>query len=330
VLATAEVVTLVLFTVSMHLMWPLVLSFLLLFIAGATSPNIGSLVRARWVAQVGGTQELGPAFAWEAVVDELVFIAGPPLVTFVALQVNPVAGIVLCAALVLVGAMALALQRNTQPEPRPQSGPRPNEALFSGPFLMVLIVLSLLGGVFGAFEITTVATLAALGSASLTGLILALYAGGSLIAGLVVGTRQSSLDPGTRTVWLTALLAVACVPLVLADDVWSTAVGAVIAGAAVAPILIHATTQVERIAPRHRITEALGISISAITIGVAVASPATGALVDVTTAATGYQIMLGCGVGMLVAALVGRGSLSARHSASGTGKRAGGRSANDG
>ena len=51
-------------------------------------PNIGALVRARW-AHALEARRRQTAFAFESVVDEVVFVVGPPLVTFLATLVNP-------------------------------------------------------------------------------------------------------------------------------------------------------------------------------------------------------------------------------------------------
>ena len=77
------------------LTWPV---FLLAFVAGASQPIVGPLVRARWSVQLHGSSLLRTAFAWESLVDEAVFILGPPLVTIVALQINPSAGLLLATS----------------------------------------------------------------------------------------------------------------------------------------------------------------------------------------------------------------------------------------
>jgi nitrate/nitrite transporter NarK len=61
--------------------------------------QVGSLVRARWSALVGGSPALEAAFALESTLDELIFVLGPALVTGLALGVAPGAG--LLGALVL-------------------------------------------------------------------------------------------------------------------------------------------------------------------------------------------------------------------------------------
>src|SRR3712207_6126135 len=54
--------------------------FVLAGLCGACGPNIGAMVRARW-AHALDSEQRQPAFALESVVDEVVFVIGPPLVT---------------------------------------------------------------------------------------------------------------------------------------------------------------------------------------------------------------------------------------------------------
>jgi nitrate/nitrite transporter NarK len=68
-------------------------------LSGAAALQVGSLVRARWSALVGGSPALEAAFALESTLDELIFVLGPALVTGLALGVAPGAG--LLGALVL-------------------------------------------------------------------------------------------------------------------------------------------------------------------------------------------------------------------------------------
>jgi hypothetical protein len=53
------------------------LLYLTSFLAGATRPQVGSFVRARWTYLLGRGRALQTAFALEAVGDEVVFIVGP-------------------------------------------------------------------------------------------------------------------------------------------------------------------------------------------------------------------------------------------------------------
>ena len=94
--------------------------------AGATMPGLGSMVRARWSTLLAGAGGLPTAYALESVADEMIFVIGPALVTLLATEVFPAAGIIVAAALSVAGTLALAVQRRTQPAPLPAI-PRPRE-----------------------------------------------------------------------------------------------------------------------------------------------------------------------------------------------------------
>ena len=85
-------------------------------VAGASMPSIGSMVRSRWSALADGDSEmLHTAFALESVNDELIFVVGPALVTVLATQVLPAAGVVTASLLAIAGTLAFAAQRRRAP-----------------------------------------------------------------------------------------------------------------------------------------------------------------------------------------------------------------------
>ncbi len=66
---------------------------------------------------LGGTDRLRTAYAWESLVDEVVFIVGPPLATIVALQLFPSAALILATSLLALGTAYLLTQRRSEPVP---------------------------------------------------------------------------------------------------------------------------------------------------------------------------------------------------------------------
>jgi MFS family permease len=112
-------------------LWALVLSGLA---AGASMPSLGSMVRARWSALLGDSPRLHTAFAFESVNDEMIFVVGPVIVTVLATEVYPAAGLALATLLCVTGTLLFAAQRRTEPRPlarRP--GPAPSAAAETPP-----------------------------------------------------------------------------------------------------------------------------------------------------------------------------------------------------
>ena len=281
--------------------WPIPAIFACAVFAGGVGPNIGSLVRARWIYLLKGDHRLRSAFALESVLDEVVFITGPPLATALALSLFPAAPLLLCAALIMAGSALLALLRSTDPGPRAIAGGESRgHALRLPGMLRVTLVMVLMGGVFGAFEVTTVAYAAAAGEPAATGVLLAVYALGSLIGGLVIGALRL---PGTVTRQLlvaTAALAVATAPMLLVDGIEWLGLLAFIAGCAVAPVLILSISLTEILVPGSRITEALTLTVSGLAVGLSGAAPLSGYLIDSVSPATGYAVMSLSALGSLV------------------------------
>src|SRR4051794_15746408 len=168
--------------------WPTPVTYATAALAGSTLPAVGNSVRARWTYVLKGGPELQTAFALEAVVDEMVFMLGPILVTVLATTVDPVLGLASAAAAGTVGSLAFAAQRGTEPPAQPHrrsEGVRPRMPWRT--VLPLAVVAAALGVLFGAAEVATVAFADEHGSKGWSGGLLALWALGSLLAGLVTG-----------------------------------------------------------------------------------------------------------------------------------------------
>ncbi|MEJ7691095.1 MAG: MFS transporter [Nocardioidaceae bacterium] len=95
--------------------WPVPLPHLLAALAGVSYPPIGACVRSRWTHLLGQGPALHTAFSVEAVVDETIFIVGPVLVTVLATQVHPMAGVGSVALCALVGGWWFTSLRRSEP-----------------------------------------------------------------------------------------------------------------------------------------------------------------------------------------------------------------------
>jgi len=110
--------------------WPVPVALAAAAGVGLGFSSAGASVRARWSHRLQGSPLLDTAFAWEAVLDEVIFLVGPVLVTFLATVVHPALALGVSATLGLVGAFALAAQRGSEP-PRhaAQANGRPSVGL---------------------------------------------------------------------------------------------------------------------------------------------------------------------------------------------------------
>lgn len=304
-LAAGHVVALLLFVVAVVRGLPEWTMFATAAAAGALMPNIGSLVRARWAALLAGSASLRTAFALESILDEVLFVVGPPLATVLALQVAPWAALFAAAVFVSVGSALLSLQRATEPPPSPRrrSGGRPAIA-YPGMAVLVVVMVAI-GGVFGSFEVVTVAFAQDRGVPGATGLLLALYAFGSMTSGIVIGAIRPKATLTRQLVVSSALLAVVSAPFPFLPTALWVGVGATLAGLAVSPVLIATFALIERLVPSTRLTEGLTWGTSGIGVGLAAAAGLSGALVDASGPSTAYLVTAVSGLLVLAAAAIG-------------------------
>jgi MFS family permease len=272
-------------------------------LAGATMPQIGSNVRARWRYVIRDRRQLDTAFALEAVVDEMIFVVGPVLVTVLATQVSPVVALLTTAGLCVVGSFWLGSQRATQPAVGgAEHGERVREPLGWRLLTPLVIVMVGLGGLFGGAEVVSVAFAEAEGSAAAAGWLLAAMAAGSLIAGLVTGAVTLRQRPAARVRWGATALAASVAPLPFLPSLSLVAAMLFLAGLAIAPTLVAAVSMVEQTVPSARLTEGIAWVTAGIVSGVAPGSAVAGAVVDATSASTAYGVLFGFGVLALVTA----------------------------
>ncbi len=284
--------------------------YVMAFVTGAAQPNMGPLVRARWSSLLTGTGSLRTAFAWESLLDEVIFIGGPPVATVLALSLFPSAALVVATALLAVGTVLFVMQRSTEPAPSGAHTQRRQRPAIALPGVAaVSLVYVLLGGIFGAWEVTTVAFSQQHGHAGVAGLLLAVYSLGSLCGGLIFGSLNLRASILRQFLAVLILMGIVTFPLPLLGSVWLLGIGALVAGVATAPVLISGMALIERIVPMSRLTESMSWPSAGLAVGLAVASPLAGIIVDAHSASTAYWITSGCAVGAALTGFSMLGSL---------------------
>jgi MFS family permease len=277
-------------------------------LAGASMPSLGSMVRARWSALLGESPLLHAAFSFESVVDETIFVIGPALVTVLATEVKPAAGLAVAMAACVTGTLLFAAQRRTEPPAGPARKPQQaaRALRIPAPGLVTLApVYFCLGAMFATIDLSTVDFAQEHGHKPLAGFILGAYALGSAVGGLWYGSRTwraplqrrfattlAVVAAGTATFWAMPGLAV------LAAVIFCS-------GLAISPTFIAGFSLIEQQAPAQRRTEGMAWLTSAISVGVAAGSAVAGHIVDLGGARWGYVFAAGCGAGAWLACLLG-------------------------
>ena len=281
-------------------------------LSGAAALQVGSLVRARWSALVGDSPALEPAFALESTFDELIFVMGPALVTALALGVAPGAGLLGALALTIVGSLALALQRRTEPTPAGVRDRSEGSAIGNQGLRVLVATFVAAGAIFGTLDVAMVAFAEQVSSPGAAGPLLALVAAGSLFAGLTYGTRSWRWPLDRRFVASVVVLWGGTVPLTLAPSVALMAPAAALAGVAIAPTLIAGFTLVQRLVTSGELTEGLNWTITALGTGAAIGAWTAGLIADSAGGQAAFLVAVIAGGAAVMVATCGRGKLLLR------------------
>jgi len=272
------------FLVAVRQDWPLLVVFFTAGLAGACLPPVSSMVRVRWTHLLRGSHRLPTALAMESVVDEMVFVLGPVLVTILSTTGHATAGLVTAFVLATVGSLLFAAQRRTEPLPTAHEHRPVSSAMRCDGLKVLFVVAAGVGAVLGTFQICLVAFADELGRRPMTGVLIAALAVGSMISGIGWGCVHWRHPLRHRLAAVLVLLTVLSAPLMLVRDVWLMVPFVVLAGIAVSPSLISAFTLAEQLVPRAAVTEAFTWIGTALALGVAVGASVSGKIVDVSGA----------------------------------------------
>lgn len=255
-------------------------------------PSMSAMVRARWTAICRGQDRLQTAYSLETVLDEVTFIAGPPLSVGLAVAVFPQAGVLAAVVLLIAGVSALLLQKGSEPPIQMQEqGSRPSVLRLNSVRLLALLMVAM-GVIVGTVDIVSVAFAEQMGQPGAASLVLSAYALGSCVAGLVFGGLKLNI-PLHRLLLLGGLATAATtLPLLLVASVAQLAGAVLLAGLFFAPTMIVAMSLVERVVPEQQLTEGMTWLLAGLNIGVAMGAAASGRMVDQGGASSGFMVAL--------------------------------------
>ncbi|MGW0560079.1 MFS transporter [Streptomyces sp. NPDC003016] len=299
---TASVVTLTVLALSGAPLWAL---FVAAVPTGASVPQIGPMVRARWAAKLEGSPLMSTAAAFESVTDEFTFVVGPVLATALCTGVHPAAGLVAEAVLTLVGGLFFAAQRRTQPRAgRLSLSEGPRVSALSVPGVRVLAVAFLgIGSVFGGMQVSLTAFSEEIGNPGVNGLLYGTFAAGNMLAGVACGAIAWKVGPRRRLMVGYAALTLAASGLWAVHSVPLLAGLGLLVGLCIAPALITGYTMVETLVPASVRTEAFTWLTGAVALGQAAGVTVAGRLADANGASAGFLVPL-VGTALALATLV--------------------------
>ncbi|HZV52600.1 MAG TPA: MFS transporter [Candidatus Dormibacteraeota bacterium] len=278
--------------------------FLAAIVAGGGNASVGALVRARWTRLYRGSPLLHTAYSLEAVIDELVFIAGPIVVTVLVTRVDAVAGLLVVLAIAVAGLLWLAALRATQPEPGRNDG-RVRSVLRLPTIAVLVAVMVALGTALASTEVITVGFVSQAGHRELAGAVLACWALGSALAGLgygalpVRGSLRRRFLACVTAAWLISFL------LLLPTSVAGLTLALFICGLSIAPTLITQVGLVEAAVPPGALTEGIAWTTTALALGAAAGNAAGGLAVDRLGPHLAFSVPVLAGAAALAATVAG-------------------------
>lgn len=237
------------------------------------------------------------AYSMDSVSTELSFMIGPAAAVLVATQFSTeTAMLAMACGIALVGTALYVVNPAVRSDLEKSAATRVSRRSWLTPRLIGVLIIGA-GAVFilGGTEVAVVAHLRASGDLTWTGVVLAVWAAGSAVGGLVYGALHRSIPQ----VVLMACLGALTIPIGLAGDWWVLMLALVPAAALCAPTIVATAEQVARLAPPSVRGVATGLQSSAFTLGQAAGAPAVGFAVDHASAGWGFAV---AGVGGLVVA----------------------------
>lgn len=244
------------------------------FVGGLATPPIQPAVRTIYPKMVNSRQ-LTPLFSLDASAQEIIWVAAPVVTTLIATQISTVAAIAVAGAFLVGGGCWFIFSPEVGRVRIPRSRRKLGAVLSRPPVLLATVTGFLLIGACAAVEAGVVATFRDSGAES--GVILAIFATGSLIGGLSLGHLPIGPWALARRMAGVALgMAFAAASL----NFWWLAVLLLIAGVGIAPALAVMFAIVSASVKFSETAEAYGWVGTGQLIGAAIGSAVAGFMID--------------------------------------------------
>jgi MFS family permease len=279
--------------------WFLILSALV----GLTSPPLGAAMRMIWASLTTAGDQRTKAFSIDAVCEELLFVGGPVIITAVIVATSPSIGLWVTAATVSLGTAAMTSSASSGALRGTGGGAtRGDRPLRQPGFARVLIVLLGVGGVLGVAEIAAPAIAKQHDAVAASGWLLAAFAGGSALGGLLYGQLNLKSGIGKRLFTLCLSMALAAVLVSQLDTLGLFAAGIALVGLFLAPSLITGYLIADTIVPETSRTEASTWITTSVNLGAALTPAAAGFVID--NSGAGLALLLVGAIALALAAAV--------------------------
>ncbi len=253
------------------------------FGAGAFLPQVPAAMRSLWTALVDDEDLRQTAYALVTIVFEVSVVTAPVLTAAIAAIVSPAAAVLTAAAVGASGALVFAA---TAASRRWHGAPHevgPLGPLHARGVRTLFLVLLAFGTAVGVLQVALPAFAAGRGSAEAGGFYLAAISAGSLLGGVVYGSRAWPGRPPLRLAVLLLALGTGCLLVAAATVPVAVLVAALVVGLTLAPTTVVCSSLLDTAAPAGTVTEAFAVTVMAIVVGTAIGNAVGGAIVDAAT-----------------------------------------------
>lgn len=253
--------------------------------AGASVPQVGAMVRARWSHTLNGSPLLSTAFAVESITDELTFTLAPVLLVALSTGFSPVVALIAAVALIVVGTVGFASVRLGAPAPAPEKARSGDGVLRVRGVLLLAVAFLAMGSVFGSLQVGITAT-----AGAQSGTVYGSFSAASLVGGLLYGLVHWRVPARVRLSAGLFLLAAATSALLMVTSGPALYGASALAGFVIAPVVITGYTIIDGLVPEEVRTESFTWLNGAIGLGIATGAAVAGQLVDHFGPATAFAV----------------------------------------
>ncbi|SER79345.1 Predicted arabinose efflux permease, MFS family [Actinokineospora terrae] len=262
--------------------WPI--AAVVALVTGLAQPPVTQIARAAWPRLTEDPAARRSLYTLEATLQELLWVVGPVLVAVVVAFGGGKAGMLTCAGLALVGScgFAFALHQVGLRVPLQQEHRTPGSVLRAHGMRAALTMSLCVVAPLVILDMAVVAWARDFATPAAAGVLIAVWAVGSLVGGFAAGASSAPPRLALRIV-LMALGFVALVPVlppVTGGSTWLIGLVLAVGGIAVAPALAASNVRIGELAPAGRTAEVFGWVMTASTLGSAVTLPVAGWLLD--------------------------------------------------
>jgi MFS family permease len=270
---------------------------------GATGPPLLSSMRPLWADLVDHPGQLQAAYAVQAIMLELFFIAGPLLAAALIGLGSPALAVVALGACELVGVLLFVATPASRSWRAPPREVGPAGALASAGMRVLILVDVPFGALFGLLDVAVPAFTKSHGAPAAAGAALAALAFASMLGGVVYGARSTGQENrADRYPVVLATMTLLMVPLTVVDSVAGLIAAMALAGLLVAPSSVLGLGLLDDVAPAGTASEATSWLTTAYGIGLAAGTAVAGPLVDGPGTTPAFALAIGlCALGALIA-----------------------------